>query len=51
MSVGTFLDPFNKAIYAITVSVAPGDDYLGFTAPGPGKKLYRMEVNYQCDYF
>ena len=51
MSVGTFLDPYNKAIYAITVSVPEGNDYLGFKAPGPGKKLLRMDVNYQCDYF
>jgi hypothetical protein len=51
MSIGTFLDPYNKAIYQITTSIPRGNDYLGFKTPPPAKKLLNMDVTYQCDYF
>lgn len=46
MTIGSFLDPYNKAAFYISLSVPEEQDYLGFKAPKCTKKLVRMDLTY-----
>jgi len=51
LKVATFVDPYNRACYAISTSVAEEATVLGIKSPKCKKGLQRMVLNYQVDYF